>query len=134
MTMFSLGWFGFFKCDKYNLARVRSHVWTWEKIAAECDDPATFPQWKHGSPINFRAMPYWFDWALLLLMSILNQVNFFFLDSKETLQLEQDAYEAIRDGNSTGAVASILIKGRNFTKRYIKFLVLYIMCLANIEA
>lgn len=60
------------------MAIVKSKVWTWQKIAAKCNDPTTFPQWKVGSPINFRATPYLFDWGLLLIMSVLNQVNFFF--------------------------------------------------------
>ena len=41
------------------------------------------PNWKPGSSIRFRHTPNIFDWAVLLLMNLLNLINYFFRSKQE---------------------------------------------------
>jgi hypothetical protein len=144
-----MGWFGFFKCTTFNMVEVNNTKKTVLDLAHMCmtgiGEKEGFPSWHYTKctdshphclqDIGFRATAYAFDWCLLLTMSFLNQVNYFFLNENLVKKLEDEAYKNIRDGgSSTYGASSLFEKLKIYSRRFFKYFVLMIMCKVNLKA
>jgi hypothetical protein len=83
------------------------------------------PNWKPGSSIFFRHTPNIFDWAVLLLMNLLNLINYFFRDKKEVEVMQRICFEGIREKFTQTLYNAIRLK--NFVQSYLIFLLLGVL-------
>lgn len=83
------------------------------------------PNWKQGSSIFFRHTPNIFDWAVLLLMNLLNLINYFFRDKKEVEEMQQICFDGIREKFTQTLYNAIRLK--NFVQSYLIFVLLGVL-------
>jgi len=83
------------------------------------------PNWKPGSSIFFRHTPNVFDWAVLLLMNLLQLINYFFRDAEEVADMEEICFEGIREKFTQTLYHAIRVK--NFIQSYLILVLLAVL-------
>lgn len=83
------------------------------------------PSWKPGSSIFFRHTPNIFDWLVLLLMNLLNLINYFFRDKKEVEEMQKICFDGIREKFTQTLYNAIRVK--NFIQSYLIFVLLGVL-------
>jgi len=83
------------------------------------------PTWKTGSSIFFRHTPNMFDWAVLLLMNLLNLINYFFRDAEEVAAMEEICFDGIREKFTQTLYNAIRVK--NFIQSYLILVLLGVL-------
>ena len=82
-AMWRIQWFGFILCDKYTDAVFYEPV-SWQALQKECVQTAVnFPNWKKDSSVYFRHLPYFKNVVMLVVLSMLHQINYIFKDDLE---------------------------------------------------
>lgn len=81
--------------------------------------------WKPDQSIFFRHAPDFFDWAVLLLMNLLNLINHLFQDKEEVKEMQQICDDGIKENFTKARYNAIRFK--NFVQSYLIFVVLGVL-------
>jgi len=122
VAVFILGQY-FFSLEYHNYEN--SHVWMERFEWLGFYDKGHAPDWKQGSSIFFRHKPKFFDWAVLLLMNLLNLINYLFQDKEEVAEMDRICYEGIREKYTDALYNAMRFK--NFIQSNLIFVVLAVL-------
>ena len=143
VEMNHIAWLGLTRCHEYYLDNIQTM--TWRTLRDKCaKQHATFPTWHKevdGKPqsIYFRQIPFWQDILILIIMSALHQINYFYKDQREVTRIQSKVYDLIRQDDESGKKGGekstnyvyVVIRILNFLQKNIKFFCIGLMFYFN---
>jgi hypothetical protein len=126
MKMYTMRWLGFTQCTEYTYDNIATK--TWQEIRGLClkEKDSMFPNWHkeidgNVQSIYFRQVPYWPDIVILIIMSMLHQINYIYKNEKEVARMQVKVYDQIKADEESSGFIYVIVRILSWIQRDLKW-------------